>query len=380
MISLISVFLRHKKLIIIVTAAALVVSAGVSLLIPPRYVSYVSILPLGVEKDISGLRDFFSSLGELGEISATLLRARKNLIIDNMIRSMHMSVLMDERFDLASVYGERDREGIHERLKRQTGVVLKDEGVMVLSIEDESPERAKEMLEAYIENLDSMLVDLVLENAEKKRQFLLGEIERREKRIAMADSALQRFQLEHGLYDIEEQARAALMVAAALSARQSMLEVETELLEMTLKRGSPELEALRSELDLVEGQISDMRKGVERGQSLFPPLNDFPGLASEYARLLTERKLQEFVIMYLSLQLEDARMSSNRRMSVLKVIDPPFVPERRVWPKRKQIVMVSTLAALFWATFILLVVESRGSGSDATGSEDRDPQVSDERE
>lgn len=380
MISLISVFLRHKKLIIVVTAAAFAVSAVVSLLIPPRYVSYASILPLGVEKDISGLRDFFSSLGEFGEISATLLRARKNLVIDNIIRSMHMSVLMDGRFDLATVYGERDREGIQKRLKEQTGVVLKDEGVLVLSVEDESPGRAKEMLEAYIENLDTILVDLVLENAGKRRIFLLEEIERREKRIEEADSALQRFQVEHGLYDIEEQARAALMVAAALSARQSMLEVERELLEMTLKRGSPELEALGSELDLIEGQLSGMRKGMERGQSLFPPLNDFPGLASEYARLLAERKLQEFVIMYLSLQLEDARLSSNRRGGVLKVIDPPFVPERRVWPKRKQIVMVSTLAALFWVTFILLVAESRGGGSTAAGSGDRGSLITDEKE
>ena len=380
MISLISAFLRHKKLIIVVTAAAFAVSAVVSLLIPPRYVSYASILPLGVEKDISGLRDFFSSLGEFGEISATLLRARKNLVIDNIIRSMHMSVLMDGRFDLATVYGERDREGIQKRLKEQTGVVLKDEGVLVLSVEDESPGRAKEMLEAYIENLDTILVDLVLENAGKRRIFLFEEIERREKRIEEADSALQRFQVEHGLYDIEEQARAALMVAAALSARQSMLEVERELLEMTLKRGSPELEALGSELDLIEGQLSGMRKGMERGQSLFPPLNDFPGLASEYARLLAERKLQEFVIMYLSLQLEDARLSSNRRGGVLKVIDPPFVPERRVWPKRKQIVMVSTLAALFWVTFILLVAESRGGGSTAAGSGDRGSLITDEKE
>jgi capsule polysaccharide export protein KpsE/RkpR len=365
MISLISVFLRHKKLIVIVTAAAFAGSAIVSLLIPPRYVSYASILPLGVEKDITGLRDFFSSLGELGEISATLLRARKNLIIDNMIRSMHMCMLLDERFDLASIYGEREREGIHKRLKRQTGVVLKDEGVMVLSVEDESPQRAKEMLEAYIENLDGILIGLVLENAEMKRIFLLEEIERRETRIQEADSAIQRFQVEHGLYDMEEQARAALMVAAALSARQSMLEVEKELLEMTLKRGSPELEALRSELELLEGQLSGMMEGVKQGQSLFPPLKDYPGLASEYVRLLTERKLQEFVVMYLNLQLEDARISSNRRMSVLKVIDPPYVPERRVWPKRKQIVMVSTLAAFFWMTFIVLVVERMRGGLSA---------------
>jgi len=362
MLSLISILLRHKKLIIAVTAAAFVVSAAVSLVLPSRYVSSASILPLGVEKDITGLRNFFSSLGELGEISASFMRARKNLIIDQLVRSRQMCMLIDEQFDLASIYGEREREDLFDRLRRHTGLVIKEEGVIVLSVEDSSPQRAEELVEAYIANLDSILIGLAVENSEMKRAFLEEEIERREKRIIEADTLIQRFQMEYGLYDIEEQARATLRIAAALSARRSMLEVEKELLEMTLKPGSPELEGVRRELELLEGQLAGMKEGVAGGDQLFPPLADFPGLASEYVKMFSNRKLQEFVIMYLGLQLEDARLAVNRRTAVLKVIDPPFVPERRAWPKRKQIVMVSTLAALLWATFVLLVVEKAREG------------------
>lgn len=380
MISLISVLLRHKKLIVVITAAAFAGSALVSFIIPPRYVSSASILPISVEKDITGLRDFFSSFGEIGEISATFLRARKNLIIDHLIRSMYMCTLLDERFDLASIYGESNRESIHERLREHTGVVIKDEGVIILSVEDENPRRAKEMVEAYVANLDSILVGLVVESSEKRRTFLMEEIERRELRILGADSTIQRFQVEHGLYDIEEQARAVLQIAVALSARKSMLEVEKELLEMTLKPGSPELESVRSELGLIERQLSGMRDGTVEGESLFPPLAEFPGLASEYVQLFAERRLQEFVAMYLNLQLEDVRLSSNRRMSVLKVIDPPYVPERRAWPKRKQIVMVSTLAAFFWSCFMLLVVESVRGGTLGTGAGAQAPQAAQTKE
>ena len=362
MIPLISVLLRHKKLVIIVTAAAVALSALVSLVIPPRYVSSASILPLGVERDISGLREFFSALGEFGEISATLQRARKNLIIDHIVRSMRMYRLIDEQFDLAALYGDEDVETLHERLGERTGITVLDEGVIVLSVEDRSPLRAKEMLDAYIANLDSILVGLVVDNAEKRSAFLREEIERRERRVLDVDTTLQRFQAEHGLYDIEEQARAALMVGAALRARVSVLQVEKELLETTMKRGSPELESVRSELRLLEDQLSAIREGMPRSEQIFPPLNEFPELASEYVRLFTERQLQEFVITYLRLQLEDARLASNRRMSVLKVIDPPYVPERRAWPKRKQIVMISTLAAFFWVIFGLLVFESVRGG------------------
>jgi capsule polysaccharide export protein KpsE/RkpR len=380
MIALISVLLRRKKLIVVITAAAFVVSALVSLLIPPRYVSSASMIPLGVEKDVTGLRDFFSSLGELGEISATLMRSGKNLVIEHMVRSRHMSVLLDERFDLASIYGEHDPEGIRERLKEHTGFVIKDEGVIVLSVEDESPQRAKEMVEAYIMNLDSILIGLAVENAEQKRAFLMDEIERREREILESDSTIQHFQMKHGLYDIEEQARAALRIAAALSARRSMLEVEKELLEMTLKPGSPELEGVRTELELLEDQLSGMRDGVSGDDRLFPPLDDVPGFASDYVQMFRKRKLQEFVVMYLRLQLEDARLSSNRRTSVLKVIDPPFVPQRRAWPKRKQIVMVSTLAAFLWVTFILLVVEQAHGGMPRPVSKGRDSRAAEKQE
>ena len=262
MIPLISVLLRHKKLVLIVTAAAFVVSALVSLVIPPRYVSSASLILLGVEQDISGLRDFFSSLGELGEISAALQRARKNLIVDDLARSMQMFRLIDGQFDLASIYGGEDIESLHERLRERTGLVIKDEGVIVISVEDRSPVRARDMVDAYIANLDSVLVGLVTENSEMKRAFLIDEIERRERRIEEADSSMQSFQSEHRLYDIEGQARAALMVAAALSAHRSVLELEREMLETTMKPGSPELESVRAELEMVEDRLSALRGGA----------------------------------------------------------------------------------------------------------------------
>ena len=66
-------------------------------------------------------------------------------------------------------------------------------------------------------------------------------------------------------------------------------------------------------------------------------------LAKRYIELAAEIKIEEFVLSYLKLNLEDSRLTSRRRISALKVIDPPFVPERRTWPKRKQIVMISTI-------------------------------------
>jgi tyrosine-protein kinase Etk/Wzc len=370
MVSLISIILRHKKLVIIITAGAFVVSALVSLVIPPRFVSSASFLPLGVEQDITGLRDFFSSLGSIGEATADFLRARKNLVVDYIIRSRKMGALLSEQFDLAAIYGREGAEEIWESLNEHTSIAILEEGVMVLSVEDRDPRRAAEMVEAYLAGLDSILIGLTVDDAVRRSAFIAGEIERREQRLLEADSVIQRFQTEYRIYEIEEQAKAALKVASRLSARLKMLDVEKQLLEMSLRPASRELERVRIELELVEQQLLEIK---EEGGVLFPSLDEFPDIASRYMRLLADRQVQEFVIAYVRLQLEEARIAVNRRESVIKIIDPPFIPEKRAWPKRKQIVIVSTLVALFWTCFVLLVREKWREGAFRFGAYDDEP-------
>ena len=90
---------------------------------------------------------------------------------------------------------------------------------------------------------------------------------------------------------------------------------------------------------------------------MFPPLAGITALMSQYAGLLAERVVQEFALGFVMLKLEDARITAERGTGVIRVIDPPFVPEQRVWPKRTQIVILLTLATIFWTCFVLLVCE-----------------------
>ncbi len=363
MISLIAVILKHKKLVIAFTVAAFAVSAVVSLLLPQRFVSAALFVPAGVEKDITGLRDFFSSLGQLGEVSASFLRAQKNLVIDHLIRSRRMSDLMAEQFDLGEIYGEREKEAIRDKLRENTGVSIRDEGVIMLSVEDSSPERAKRMVEGYLANLDSILVYLAIETSEGRIAFLEEEISRRKSRLARSDSVMMEFQTEHGIYQIEAQARSALELAAVLSTRFSILDLEKSLLEMTMRPGTSELERVRLEWDLVRDQLLGIKEGTPDEQQLFPPLDELPDLSYRYARLMIEKRVQEYVLAYLQLQYLDAMITANQRLSSIKVIDPACVPERRAWPKRKQIVIVATLAAFAGICLFLAVREQWTKGA-----------------
>lgn len=359
MLSIITIILRYKRTIALLTVAGIIVSAIVSLVIPPRYIASAAFIPYGVEKEITGHRGFWAQLGTFGETYASFLRAQRNLIIDYLVRSRMMSEILSSRFDLERVYKVKGTEKVRRKLQDRTGVDIRPEGVIVLSVEDRDPERAHSMVSTYLEYVDSFLVDMSIASAKERRKFLADELAWREQRVASADSAVMAFLKKHGIYQLEQQAIAALRIVSGLNARLNILEVEERLLEMTMRTGNPELERLRSELENLKAQIIKIQEGTGDERGFFPPLKELPDIAAGYIRLMVDLRAQETVLEYVRLLLEDVTIQANRKVGILRIIDPPYIPEERVWPKRKQIVIVSTVAVFFWTCFVLLVLDTR---------------------
>ena len=360
MTSLLLVIFRRKKVILAAMAAGFLISAAVSLLIPPTYVASTMFAPAGAEKDLTNLKQFFTPMGSFGESFAAYLGARKNYLIDYIIRSRRMSDLIDARFDLRRMYGVTDREEARRKLGEHTAVVIKNEGVIVLSVADRDRERAIAIAGEYLAQLDTVIVALVVENSRERIRFLNGEVARRERAIAASDSLISGYLGQYGLYDMEQQVRVMLDIVSDLSSRLSILDVEKRLLELTMKPGGDELDRVEFEWKQLRGQLLLLREtGAE--PNLFPPFKKIPEISSHYLQFVSERKMQEFMLAYLRLRLADAEAAGDNRMSALKIIDPPSAPDRRSWPKRGQIVIVSTAAAFFWASFFMILDERRRS-------------------
>lgn len=363
MILIFKAILRHKKTVLWFTLAGFAVSALVSLIIPKRFISYGSFITEGVSSELGGGRTFLSALGEFGESYSELVRVRRNFIIDYILRSRRMGLLMAERFDLRKRYGIDQTSELLEELNRKTSIFIRDEGVIVLGVEDEDPVKARDMVAGYLDNLDSLLIELDSKSGEYKRIYLEREYTRRKQKIQAIDSTLKEFMLEHGIFSIEEQIRGAYELLAELNAEKSILEIERGLIETVAREGNPGLREINKRIELMEEKIGEIMSGGRRGgMSILPPLENVPEAAAEYLRLVSEKRLHEFTMAFIKLKLEDAKLVSRRDVSVISVIDPPYVPERRVWPKRKQIVLVSTLSVLFLCCVVIAARESARSG------------------
>jgi capsule polysaccharide export protein KpsE/RkpR len=283
-------------------------------------------------------------------------------MIDFILRSRYMSDLLDARFDLKTVYGVKDGEEVRTRLQKHTSVEIRDEGAVILRVEDRSPERAYAMANAYLSILDSLLIELPMQNSRESIAILTQEIARSEKAIVSSDSLIESYLKHYSVYDIEGQVRVMLDIVSNLSARLSILDIEKRLLLMTQNVGNEELDRVEFQWNSFRKQLLTMREsGAE--PNLLPPLNKLPEITAGYLHLVSERKVQEFVLQYLRLKLADAQILANSHVSTLRILDPPVIPEKRAWPKRKQIVLISTGAAFFWSGFFLLVRERIREGT-----------------
>ncbi len=363
MIQLIKVILNNKRFIIIVAVVAFAVSAAVSLVLPPRYRAKAMLIPISVEQDVTGMQGFLTQLGTFGESFAVYLRARKDYVIDLIIRSRRMSDILNERFGLEEVYKVRGGDKVREELRKRTSVYIRNEGVIELTVEDRNPQRAFAIVREYIRNVDSLLIDVNARHAEDRVGFLENEIARREEAVSRLDSALVEFQKKHRIYSVEKQARALMDIISTLSAQLTILDTEKRLLELVVNPESREMEAVNTRIAQIKDELRRIKSGSKDADELFPPLESFPGIAVDYLKLASEIRTQQFVVAYLKLRLEDAKLMADRRVSVLKVLDPPVIPEKRVWPKRKQIVIASTIVALLWSSFFLMLREEVGDFS-----------------
>jgi capsule polysaccharide export protein KpsE/RkpR len=363
MLAFLSILLRRKKAIMIATLAGFAASVVISLVLPPKYISTAAFIPGGVEQELAGSNSFLSRLGAFSESYATFIRVSRNFILDYVIRSRRMADLMDRKFDLREMYGKDTLEEARKELSRKTYVNVRDEGVIEVSVEAPGPVLARDMAAAYLAFTDSLLSVLVSENAGSKVRHLEDMLERGERERAEADSVISEFMQAHGLFEIEAQARAAFQVIGELTARLSMLEVTRSMMSTELSGEYPEVRKIDLEISMLREEIARTAAEGDRGD-LFPALSDMPGLATRYLGMVAERMAQEFTLAFIRLKLEDARITSASSVGVIRVIDQPAVPERRAWPKRKQIVIVLTMASLLWTCFVILLRErsSRAAG------------------
>lgn len=367
---------RHRRLLARVTVISFIVSVGIAFLIPKQYKSSASIMPPDQQGSgaimLAALLGH-SGLGSFGSLASGLLGTHSTTaLFENLLQSGTVQGHLIDRFNLQHVYHTRYRITTAKHLARHTSIRDdKKSGVITIEVEDTDPVRARNMAQAYLDELNKLVNQTSTSAARQERIFIEHRLQSVDSDLERAQVELSEFSSKNSTVDIKEQTRA--MVDAGARVQGELLVEQAGLQSLRQIYGDDNLRvretearitALQHDLAQITGSSAPLHAVTQVAGAqavsgdngvLYPPLRQLPRLAVPYADLYRRVKVQETVFELLTQQYEMARIEEAKDTPVVNVIDPPGVPEKKSFPPRILLTLLLTFVSFTVAAgFILL--------------------------
>jgi capsule polysaccharide export protein KpsE/RkpR len=343
----------------------------VALLLPKEYVSGARIMPPEQGGNATAMLAALvgkSSAGGLAGLAGSLLGAKNNsALFVALLHSGTVSGHLIDRFDLQRVYHKRYREDAAKRLGRLTKITEDPKsGVITIIVTDKTRERARDLAQGYLDELNNLVAKVNTSSAHREREFI-------EKRLNTVQAELQRAQLElsdfsskNTTIDIKEQTRATVDAGAKLEGQLIAGESELDSLRqiygdqnVRVRAAGARIAILQRELQRANGQAStDSDANDIDATHPYPALRQLPHLGVQWANLYRNARIHETVFDLLSEEYETARIEEVKSIPTVGVIDVPGLPEKKSGPHRILIVLISTLLSIVMTAAFLLARRS----------------------
>lgn len=374
---------QHRRLLARVAAISLVVSLAIAFAMPKEYESSASIMPPDQPNSGAALLAAISSraggLGSLGTLATGMLGGRSSsaLFID-MLRSATVSSALIDRFNLQHVYRSRYRIDAAKRLARRTKITEdKKSGVITIEVEDRDRVRARDLTQAYLDELNTLVTRTNTSAAHRERVFIEQRLHAVQGNLEDAELQLSRFSSSSNAVDIREQTHAMVdagaQVEAELIVQRSTLGAMRQIYgdgNARVRQSEARIATLQQELARMTGSSSpaaDDAPGFETASpakgsgELYPALRELPRLAVPWADLYRRVRVQENVFELLTQQYEMARLEEARDVPAVSVIDAPGIPEKKSFPPRLLLTIALTFVAFLTASGFVLIRDAWSS-------------------
>ena len=338
---------RSRKAVLGAAIATSIFFFVLTFILPHNYESTATVLP----PERQGVGGMLSSLLSSNSSALSLLKGGAS---DNPTLDLFKTIV-ESRSVAEDVASDRRIAAFFKRYDTTTSNIvralqgsIKSEalrtGEFTLTVELETPALpskqeadSTKLMAAYIANrfvaeLDRFNRDRLLTSARNTRIFVEEEYNDRMVQLDSAYRQLQAFQEAHQAIALPEQLSATVTAAAKLTSQIEQLEMQIGVEERELGPNSPHMQALDAEL---AAEKSELQKYDDGGAGEYIlALKNVPELSRELAHYLREVKVLEQVTAYLRQELEQDRISEQRDLPSLQVLDSAQPPKKRSSPNR----------------------------------------------
>jgi uncharacterized protein involved in exopolysaccharide biosynthesis len=355
MLFIVRTIVQWRRFILAAGLITAAVAAVVSFLLPTWYTANTSVFPPETGGPMSGYAQLLQQTLQIPIVTPSAGGARPGTIYIDILLSRRVGEKLVEEFDLKNVYKTEFMTDAIEALHSHTFFSLLENGLLKVSFEDRSPERAAAIANRYVNLLDEFNRNLNVTRASRTREFVAGQLEIHEGKLREAEEDLRKFQEEHQALELDQQTTSAIDIVASLTAQAVAMEIDLDILQQYASQSSEEYIRKKKQYDEILGQLQKFKADSTRSdtdfvRSYFPSFDRLPELGLELARRLRRLKIEEAVYRLLVEEYQKARIEEARDTPTVQVLDTANPPELRSRPKRKMIVIFGGIVGLGWST------------------------------
>jgi uncharacterized protein involved in exopolysaccharide biosynthesis len=372
LLDLLIILLKRKKLILGITLGAAVLTAIISLLLPPIYRAETKILP--PQQGSSGMAtQILSQLGGASEFFGAALQMKNpNEMYVEMLKSRTVLDRIIERFHLKKIYRKKYRKDVRKKLlKVLTAFNNKKSGIVSIEVEDKNPQRAAEMANAFVEELKNLTGGLAVTEAAQRRLFFEEQLKDTKTSLVRSEEDIRVFQEKTGALQIDSQTRAVIEGIANLRAQVASREVQLKVLKTYTTAQNPDFQRLEEELRGMKAELAKLGTRREAGPDPLMPTGRMPAVGTEYLRKLRDLKFNETLYALMAKQYEIAKLDEARDAAVIQVIDRAVPPERKAKPRRLLMILLAMVSSFIISLFVAFGAEFLETSSKDPGRDEK---------
>jgi uncharacterized protein involved in exopolysaccharide biosynthesis len=356
---LLATLARHKKMIGGITAGAAVVSLVIGLLMTPIFRAETKIIP--PQQGSSSLAaQLLNQMGGFANLASSAVGIKNpNEMYIGILRSRTVYDKIIDRFGLMKLYDVKFREDARNTLAKALAAKSGKDGMIVVSVEDRDPKRAADMANAFIEEMIGVSKGLALTEAAQRRLFFEEQLKDVKLALASAEEGIKGFQEKTGALRIDDQARTVIQGIGNLRAQIAAREVQYKVAQTFATPQNPDLQRIEEELKGLKMELNKLEQKGGNSPDPLMPTGRMPSVGMEYLRKLRDVKYNETLYELLAKQYEMAKLDEARDAVVIQVIDKAVQPERKVKPKKANIVTFSTFIAFLFSILLTFFIERR---------------------
>lgn len=345
---------RRRLFLLIVAVITGIAAIGLSLLLPLWYRAETRVLlPQGgstsmlsmIETVVPGAGSLLGGKG--GDYTRFLSILTSRTLLDRTV----------EAFDLETVYETQDADdprgaAIETLLGNAEMEVALDFDYLSVGIFDQDPQRAADLANFMVQELNKEHIRLTSANAQQNRIFIEGRLDEAQVALDSAQSNLQAFQEIHGIMDVEQQGAAFFEALAQSRVNVAQLEIQYATLRAQFGDDNPQVTAARNALAAARSVVNRAMTGNDE---LMPvPMQDLPGVSRQYAELYQEVMTQARIVEFVLPLYEQARFDEELEAVAVQVLDEAIPPMRKAKPKRALVVIAITFSVLLLVVLFLI--------------------------